>query len=361
MMASIASGSLDGDCSVQWQEQVRTAISQRQPLALRGGGTKQFLGREVNGTTLDTRAHRGILRYDPTELIITARAGTPLTDIEAALAERGQMLACEPPHFGAQATFGGMVAAGIAGPRRPWVGSVRDFVLGCRLIDGHARHLRFGGEVMKNVAGYDVARLMAGSFGCLGVLTEISMKVLPVAACRLTLRLELDAAMALRQLTSWASQPLPITGACHDGQALYLRLEGGNGSVESSAKRLGGQVADDSFWLALREQQLPFFTDSQSLWRLSLPPATPLLNLPGTQVLDWGGAQRWLRSEADADTLRRVVSEAGGHATLWRAGTRAGVSSFHPLAPAVLALHQRLKAQLDPAGVFNPGRMYSDF
>jgi len=346
-----------GDFSTHLREQVRAAIDAAAPLAIRGGASKRFLGRALQASELDTRPHRGIVHYDPTELVLTARSGTPLAEVEMALIEHGQMLAFEPPHFGAEATFGGMVAAGVSGPRRPWTGSVRDFVLGCRLIDGEARHMRFGGEVMKNVAGYDVARLMAGSFGCLGLLTEISMKVLPVAPCRRTLRLDIDAGEALRLLAQWANRPLPITGACHDGRALYVRLEGGSGSVEASAARIGGTAAEDAFWLALREQQLPFFGGSSPLWRISLPPATPRIDLPGEVLIDWGGAQRWLRSGADAATIRRMAGEAGGHATLWR-GDHA--EPFHPLTAPAWTLHRRLKAQLDPARVFNPGRMYAD-
>lgn len=347
------------DRSDALQEQVRAAIADDVPLRIRGGNSKAFLGRRIEGREIDTREHRGIVHYDPTELVLTARAGTPLREIEAALAEHNQMLPCEPPHFGDGATFGGAVAAGLSGPRRPWSGAVRDFVLGCRLIDGHARHLRFGGEVMKNVAGYDLSRLMAGSFGTLALLTEISMKVLPRPLHTITLKLDLDIAESLRRLAGWASQPLPISGASHDGTALMLRLEGGHGSVEASAARLGGDIVDGQFWSALRDHELPFFTGEQALWRLSLPTHKQLpQHLPGTMLIDWAGAQIWLRSDADAALIRERTAAVGGHATRWRGASDIDCP-FHPLPAPLLALQQRLKAQLDPQGLFNPGRLYA--
>jgi glycolate oxidase FAD binding subunit len=347
------------DRSESLQEQVRAAITDGAPLRIKGGDSKAFLGRHVEGRVLDTREHCGIVHYDPTELVLTARAGTPLSEIEAALAERNQMLPCEPPHFSDGTTFGGAVAAGLSGPRRPWSGAVRDFVLGCRLIDGHARHLRFGGEVMKNVAGYDLSRLMAGSFGTLALLTEVSIKVLPRPLHTITLKLDLDVAESLRRLAGWASEPLPISGASHDGSALMLRLEGGHGSVEASAARLGGEIVDGPFWSALRDHELPFFAGEQALWRLSLPTHKQLpQSLPGTMLIDWAGAQIWLRSDADTALIRERTAALGGHATRWRGATDID-SPFHPLPAPLLALQQRLKAQLDPQGLFNPGRLYS--
>jgi glycolate oxidase FAD binding subunit len=347
------------DMSSDLLGRVRDALNMGNPLAVMGGNTKRFLGRSVAAaqvlTPLLVGEHRGIVHYDPTELVLTARAGTPLSDIEAVLAERGQMLACEPPHFGPQATFGGMVAAGISGPRRPWSGAVRDLVLGCRLIDGRARHLRFGGEVMKNVAGYDVSRLMAGSFGCLGVLTEISMKVMPKPGHRRTLRIDVDAAQALRHMDDWAREPAPISAAYHDGTALFVRLEGGSGSVQAWSHKIGGGDADETIWDDLREHRLPFFDDTGPLWRLSVPRATPPIELAGAVLIDWAGCQRWLRTEADGATIRRIVQGVGGHAIAYRGQTD---EPFHPLSAPLLALLQRLKSQFDPQGLFNPGRLY---
>ena len=346
------------DASEQLLEQVNQALAAKTPLNIQGGGSKKFLGRVVEGQLLDVRAHRGIVSYDPTELVVTARAGTPLAELEAALDAAGQMLPCEPPHFAEGATVGGMVAAGLSGPRRPWSGSVRDFVLGTRVITGQGKHLRFGGEVMKNVAGYDLSRLMAGSFGCLGVLTEVSLKVLPKPRLVTGLRLELDLERALLKLAEWGQQPVPISAASHDGQALYLRLEGGEGSVNAARERMGGDELDGVYWNDLREQRLAFFADARPLWRLSLPNYTPAVVLPGEQLVDWAGAQRWLKSDASAETLRAIASEVGGHATCFSAGAVA--QPFQPLGEPLLRYHRQLKAQLDPQGIFNPGRMYSE-
>lgn len=352
----------DRDASEALLEQVNQAIQLALPLRIQGANSKAFLGREVDGEVLDTRIHCGIVSYDPTELVITARAGTPLSVLNAALEQAGQMLPCEPPSYsdsGADdATVGGMVAAGLSGPRRPWSGSVRDFVLGTRVITGLGKHLRFGGEVMKNVAGYDVSRLMAGSFGCLGLITEVSLKVLPRPRLCTSIALEMDSTTALARLAQWGQQPLPISAASHDGRILRLRLEGGEGSVAAAHDRLGGESIDPVYWRALNEHRLDFFTDGRPLWRLSLPVSTGALNLPGDQLIDWAGAQRWLKSDASASEIRRIVSAAGGHATCYSHGL--DDSPFHPLATPLLRYHRQLKAQLDPHGIFNPGRMYAE-
>ena len=338
--------------------QVEAALAARTPLAIRGGNSKAFLGRPVVGQALDTRGHRGIVHYDPTELVVTARAGTPLAEVEAVLDAAGQALPFEAPAFGGAATVGGMFATGLSGPRRPWVGAVRDFVLGCRVITGQGKHLRFGGEVMKNVAGYDVSRLMAGSFGCLGLVTEVSLKVLPKPRATECLALELPAGEALRRLAVWRRAGLPVMGACHADGVLQLRLEGGVGSVRAARETIGGRDADAAFWTQLREFALPFFADTRALWRLSLPVAAPLAALPGDALLDWGGAQRWLKTDADAAVVRGIARELGGHASLFMGG--ATDTPFPPLPDALMRLHQRLKAQLDPQGIFNPGRLYAD-
>jgi len=348
--------SMDRDISLDLLEQVNQALNLNTPLRIQGSNSKAMLGRPIGGEIIDTRKHRGIVSYDPTELVLTARAGTPLVEIEAALFEAGQMLPCEPPHLGAGATLGGMVAAGLSGPRRPWAGSVRDYVLGTRVITGHGKLLRFGGEVMKNVAGYDVSRLMAGSFGCLGVLTEVSLKVLPRPRQCLSLRLPMDRHHAVAELAEWGQQPLPISAACHDGDALYLRLEGGEGSVQSARQRLGGDELDSRFWGDLREQRLAFFQGPEPLWRLSVPLAAGELDLPGRQLIDWGGAQRWLKSTAPARQIREQAAKAGGHVT----GYATGEDSSAPLPAGLLRYHRALKQQLDPQGVFNPGRLYPD-
>ncbi|MFC3286099.1 glycolate oxidase subunit GlcE [Litchfieldella rifensis] len=344
-------------------ERVRQAHRDKTPLKIVGGDTKAFYGRRVEGETLSTLEHRGITHYDPVELVVSVRAGTPLAELEAALDAEGQMLGCEPPHFGDAATVGGTIATGLSGPRRPWAGAVRDFVLGAKVITFEGKALRFGGEVMKNVAGYDLSRLMTGAQGTLGVLTEVSLKVLPKPGARHSLRLEMPLQEALEKLAEWGRQPLPLSAAAwHDG-SLYLRLEGGPGSVAATRERLGGDDLDNGFWFELREQRLAFFSrdDARPLWRLSLPNHTPELKIEGDTVYDWAGAQRWLRSEASADTIRDAATRAGGHATCYTPHEEGGSTEpFTPLAPVVAKYHRNLKAELDPHGIFNPGRLYAE-
>ena len=348
----------DVDNSAALLQQVNQALHSATPLRIQGADSKAFLGRPITREVLDTRTHRGIVSYDPTELVITVRCGTPLSELAAALDAAQQMLPCEPPSFGSHATVGGMVASGLSGPRRPWAGSVRDYVLGTRVITGHGKHLRFGGEVMKNVAGYDLSRLMAASYGALGVITEVSLKVLPKPRQALSISLEIDPDRALQRLAQWGQEPLPISAACHDGQRLHLRLEGGEGSVAAAHDRLGGELLDAAYWADLNEQRLDYFAQGQPLWRLSLPNNTAPLALPGQQLIDWGGAQRWLKSDADAAFIRRVVEEVGGHATCYTPGQTD--SPFQPLPAALMRYHRTLKQQLDPKGIFNPGRLYAE-
>ena len=351
-------GPEDFDDSQSLLEQVNQALENTTPLRIQGSNSKAFLGRTTAGEILDTRSHRGIVSYDPTELVITARCGTPLSQLAQVLDAAQQMLPCEPPSFGDGATVGGMIACGLSGPRRPWSGSVRDFVLGTRVITGQGKLLRFGGEVMKNVAGYDLSRLMAGSYGSLGLITEVSLKVLPKPRQCLSISLEMDAERALLRLAEWGQQPLPISAACHDGSRLHLRLEGGEGSVSAAHERLGGERLESCWWDDLNEQRLSFFDEDQPLWRLSLPHNTPLLSLPGRQLIDWGGAQRWLKSDAEAAYIRQVVDEVGGHATCFSHGLTD--TPFQPLPPALMRYHRNLKQQLDPRGIFNPGRLYAE-
>ncbi|ACC76415.1 glycolate oxidase subunit GlcE [Paraburkholderia caribensis] len=349
------------DDSARLIAQVQRAIAQHTPLRIRGSDSKRFLGRDVQGEELDTRSHRGIVAYDPTELVITERAGTPLVELNTVLDDADQMLPCEPPLFNSTGTIGGAVASGLSGPRRPWAGSMRDFVLGCRVITADGDHLRFGGQVMKNVAGYDMSRLLAGSFGSLGVLTEVSLKVLPKPRERRTFALTLGAEQALQELSAWRKAALPVTGACYFDGKLHVRLEGGSGSVKSAVDRIGGAEIDCAFWDALRDHRLPFFdngTDTRPLWRLSLPNATPLMPLPGDVLIDWAGAQRWLRSDAQAADIRQLAHAAGGHATCFTPSLER--EPFHPLAAPLLRYQHQLKRRLDPSGVLNPGRLYAD-
>ncbi|MDP1707969.1 MAG: glycolate oxidase subunit GlcE [Gammaproteobacteria bacterium] len=350
------------DHSTELQAAVRAAITDKTPLRIVGGNSKRFYGRMTAGTPCAVAEHRGIVHYEPGELILTARAGTPLAEIEATLAAHNQMLPFEPPHFGPTATLGGTIACGIAGPRRPYTGAVRDFVLGVKLINGRGELVRFGGEVMKNVAGFDVQRLMVGALGTLGLLLEISLKVLPRPQHEITLSFTCTARQALTRITEWSAQPMPISGTCHDGTRLYARLSGSTSGVTACQRKIGGDILPDDkqFWYKLREHQHEFFKDDGLLWRLSVPPAAPLLNLPGQSFLDWGGALRWLKNPLPADVIRASATKLGGHATLFRGGERTG-SVFHPLPPALLALHKRIKNSFDPHGIFNPGQLYSEF
>jgi glycolate oxidase FAD binding subunit len=345
-------------------EGFRARILERKPLCIRGGGSKDFYGGPPAGDILDTRGHAGIVSYEPTELVVTARCGTPLAELESALAARQQFLACEPPRFGT-ATVGGAVAAGLSGPRRAAVGSLRDFVLGVRIMDGEGRVLKFGGEVMKNVAGFDVSRLMTGALGTLGLILDVSLKVLPLPAGDASLRFEMPQDKALAAMNRWAGQPLPLVASSWQDGVLSIRLSGAQAAVVAACGKLGGEplAAADEFWNGLREQSAAFFAGDAPLWRLSLPSVAPPLQLPGDPLIEWGGAQRWLRSDADASQLRQAAAAAGGHATLFRGGhgeqRAAGV--FAPLPPALMEVHRRLKHSFDPYGVFNPGRLYPEF
>ena len=350
---------MDADLTVSLRDRVRAAAGDATPLAITGGGTKDFLGRLTQAAPLDVSGHRGIVTYEPTELVLSARGGTPLADVNAALCEQGQMLAFEPPGFGEAATIGGTIATGLSGPARPYSGAARDFVLGPRVLNGKGEALRFGGEVMKNVAGYDVSRLMTGAHGTLGVLLEVSLKVLPRPAVVRTVEFDVNGTDAIDRCNAWAAKPLPVTGACHDGERLRVRLAGTEGGVTAACAALGGETYDgDAFWSALREHTLPFFTKAGApLWRVSVPPGADLEASGGDTLIDWGGALRWLRTDAPAADVRALAERAGGHATLFRGGDRTG-DVFHPLAPALRKLHERVKEAFDPANIFNPGRMY---
>ena len=337
-------------------------MAARSPLAIRGGGTKDFYGETPRGEVLDTRGYAGIVDYEPTELVITVRAGTLLLDVEQAMAERGQMLAFEPPHFTDGATLGGAVAAGLSGPRRPYAGAVRDLVLGIRMLDGRGEDLTFGGRVMKNVAGFDVSRLMCGALGTLGVLTEVSLKCLPLPRSEATRAFEMSADEAIRCVNEWGGQPIPLTATCFSAGRLLARLSGATPAVQAAVARIGGEHVDDgpSVWRAARDHAHPFFADDAPLWRLSVKSTAPYADLGGEQLIEWGGALRWLKAtpRSDPARLRAWAREHGGHATLFRAANKS-VGVFDPLDAPLLAIHKRLKAEFDPHGILNPGRMYA--
>ncbi|MDH5205846.1 MAG: glycolate oxidase subunit GlcE [Hylemonella sp.] len=353
----------------QITERVRAAAADGTPLRIRGGGSKDFYGQTLQGEVLDTRSLSGIVSYEPTELVVTVRAGTPLAELEAALAEKGQYLPFEPPHFsagGALATVGGMVAAGLNGPARGAVGAVRDFVLGVTVLNGRGELLSFGGQVMKNVAGYDVSRLMAGSLGTLGLIVEVSLKVLPLAPAEATLVYEVDEAKALSMLNRWGGQPLPLNASCWHADALMVRLRGAQAAVTAAPQSMGGQLMApeqaQQLWTALREQTGPFFglQPHESLLRLSVPDTSASLRL-GHTLVEWGGAQRWIKvPSTQIAEIRAKMVELGGHATVFRAGEKPA-QVFTPLASPLDRIHRELKKQFDPAGIFNRGRMYADF
>ncbi len=356
-------------------DRVQDAAASGTPLRIRGGGSKDFYGQTLQGEVLDVTPLAGITSYEPTELVVTARAGTPLAELEAVLAERGQCLSFEPPHFGPGATLGGMVAAGLSGPARASVGAVRDYVLGVTLLNGKGELLTFGGQVMKNVAGYDVSRLMAGAMGTLGLLTEISLKVLPVAPAEATLKFGMSQTEALAKLNSWGGQPLPLNASCWVDDAgastLYLRLRGAVAAVEAACKTLGGERQDNAAtapdWTLCRDQQLPWFLErgERDLWRLSVPQTAPVLDLPEPPLIEWHGAQRWVRAAAgEAQRLRDAAAAVGGSATLFIADSahvERAEGRFDPLKPPLDRIHRQLKKEFDPAGIFNRGRLYPEF
>ncbi len=351
-------------------EQVRSACDHKTALEIRAGGTKHFYGGAPRGELLDITPLTGVTSYEPSELVVTARAGTKLAALEAELAEQGQCLPFEPPRFAPGGTVGGMVAAGLSGPARAAVGAVRDYVLGVTVLNGRAEMLTFGGQVMKNVAGYDVSRLMAGSLGVLGVICEVSLKVLPLAPASATLVFEMDEARALRQLNAWAGQPLPLSASAWHRGRLTLRLAGARAAVGAARQRLGGSElapeAASAWWAGVRDQQHAFFAldepalaRGEGLWRLSVPSTAPPLELPGDGFIEWGGAQRWWRTGASREQMREAAARAGGHATLFRAADRS-TGAFAPLSAPLRRIHRALKQAFDPAGVFNPGRLYPD-
>lgn len=350
-----------------FKERIATATANKSPLRIKGNGTKDWYGQSLQGEVLDTTAYSGIIAYDPTELVITARAGTSLREIGKALSEKNQMLAFEPPRFDGLATIGGIVASGLSGPRRQAVGAVRDFVLGAVLMDGKADVLHFGGQVMKNVAGYDVSRLLTGSMGTLGLILEVSIKVLPRPVGQQSLQFAMTQEQALHQLNVWGGQPLPLSASCWHNGLLAIRLSGAQAAVDAAIKKMGGDALPEpeKFWDRLREQEHAFFDGvmqdkEHGLWRLSVPSVAPVLNLQGEQCIEWGGAQRWLKTTASASAVRAAAEQAGGHATLFKGGDKS-VGVFHPLQPAVERIHRNLKNAFDPAGIFNPGRMFNNF
>jgi glycolate oxidase FAD binding subunit len=342
------------------QERIRAAAEARRPLRIRAGGSKDFYGGSPVGELLDVADLSGAPDYEPTELVVTAAAGMRLTELERVLAGHGQMLAFEPPGFEGRATVGGAVASGLSGPRRAYCGAVRDHVLGVEMIDGCGRLLRFGGRVIKNVAGFDVSRLMAGGLGTLGLLTRVTLKTVPRPRAQCTLRFELDQPAALESMTHWATRALPLSAtAWHDG-TLHVRLSGAEAAIRAARQSLGGELVSgaDEYWDDVREQRLQFLPSAQELWRVSLPMNSPRLPVEGRMLIEWGGALRWLPGPPDGSALRALAARLGGHAMLYRGPVKPPEGPFQPLPPAMLALQRRLKSVFDPYRICNPGRLY---
>lgn len=352
---------MSNDHSKQIQQQVQAAYESCTPLNIVGGNSKAFYARQVEGEELSTAEHCGVLKYEPTELVITARAGTPLQEVQNTLDEKHQMFGFEPPMFDESATLGGTIAGNFSGPRRAYAGAARDFVLGCKIINGKGEIISFGGEVMKNVAGYDVSRLMVGALGTLGVLLEVSLKVLPKPQKEQTLILECSEDQAIEYFHQWAQEPLPISATCFADSQLLVRLSGSENAVAASAQRIGGETLVESkeFWRILKEQKLQFFRSEKTLWRLSLASDTPPLAIEGEWLWEWGGAQRWLSSDVSPEVVRASAQEFGGHAVAFR-NAPATTEIFHPLGTGLLQIHKNLKLAFDPNNILNPGKLYSD-
>ena len=360
---------MSSDISQQLQQQVQHAFEQKTALSISGGNSKVFYGRTDERTAsaevLDVSGHCGVLNYEPTELVITARAGTPLHEIEKLLADNGQMLPFEPPAFADSATIGGTIACNLSGPRRAYSGAARDFLLGCKLINGKGEMLTFGGEVMKNVAGYDVSRLMAGAMGTLGVLLEVSLKVLPTAEMESTQLFHCSATEALDKMHAWSQTPLPLSASSFHDSILRVRLSGASEAVKAAIDTVGGETTPDSghYWHQLKEQQLAFFTTEKPLWRISLASDIESLGLSADYdeddcLYEWGGALRWLKSDVPAEVIQRAAAGVEGHASLFRHEGHSG--RFQPLSPGLMRIHQNLKQAFDPENILNPGKLYSE-
>jgi len=342
---------------------VESAYASKTPLNIIGAGTKSFLGQQAeNLTPLRVTGHTGIIEYDPAELVLVARAGTPLKDIEEVLGINRQMLGFEPPFVEAGATLGGAVAAGLAGPRRAYAGAVRDFILGAGFVNGKGETITAGGKVIKNVAGFDLFRPMARSMGTLGVLLKIALRVLPLPELEKTLlHEETDERAALEKMNRWPGKTQAISAATWDGKMIHIRLSGSASGVEHARSQIGGDYLEASnYWQDLNNFRLDFFRQAGRLWRISLAPMSEPLGKHAAdeyarQLIDWGGAQRWLKSAASPSTIRKRAVQLGGHAECFSADP--AVDTFHPLEGKLLAVNQSFKAALDPAGILNPGRL----
>ncbi len=348
------------DCSKEITAKIQDAFQQKQALHIHAGNSKSFYGRKIKAEPLSIAQHTGVIEYEPSELYITARSGTLLKEIEQTIAKQNQILPCDPPYFGSHATLGGMVASGLSGCRRVSAGSIRDCILGTEIINGKGEALCFGGKVMKNVAGYDVSRLMCGALGTLGVMMTISMRLLPKPECEQTVVLTLNSKTAIAKMNAWANTPMPISATFYDGKNLYIRLSSSLSAVNACKNEFGGESIDQDplFWKNIKEHKHEFFSSEKQLWRLSVPPNTETLNIPGENALEWNGALRWYYTDINESVIRSEAERVGGHATLFKGNCTETV--FHPLASAAMKIHKKLKLALDPAGILNPGKMFAE-
>ena len=361
---------MNSDISQQLQKQVQDAFDKKTALSIIGGNSKSFYGctdaLAASAETLDISGHLGVLNYEPTELVITARAGTPLQYIENLLEGNGQMLPFEPPAFSDNATIGGTIACNLSGPRRAYTGAARDFLLGCKIINGKGEILGFGGEVMKNVAGYDVSRLMAGAMGTLGVLLEVSLKVLPKPEVESTQLFQCSTVEALEKIHDWSQTPLPLSASSYHDSILRIRLSGAKEAVKAAEDTVSGETMAEAeqYWQQLKEQRLDFFTGDKPLWRISLASDCESIGLPEGYddeddcLYEWGGALRWLKCDAPAEMIQLAAAELDGHASLFRHDGHSSV--FQPLTPGLMRIHQNLKQAFDPENIFNPGKLYPE-
>jgi glycolate oxidase FAD binding subunit len=347
----------DSDIEVELATQVAAVAAAGGAVEIVGSGSKRFYGEQIEALPLEVAAHSGVIDYDPAELVITLRGGSKLRDVEALLAQNRQMFGFEPPHFGADATIGGMVASGLAGPRRAFAGSIRDFVLGAKLLDGNGQVLKFGGRVIKNVAGFDLSRVLVGSLGTLGVILEVSIRVVPMCETEATLAFRHDSADEhIRWIIQLGSEPPPISASLWTGGNSHLRLSGSEQGVRHAAGQLGGDAVDPQ-WDVVREQNHEFFAAGQPLTRISLPPACGDLSPPAPQMIEWGGAQRWLCGEVDIESLRAQAGAEGGSVCAY-SGHGGVIPVFHPPAPALLKLQRSIKSSFDAGDIFNTGKLY---
>lgn len=352
---------MSNDISQTLQAQILDAYEHKSALKIQAGNSKAFYGRQIDAEIIDVSEHQGIISYEPTELVVTARTGTRLSDIEKTLEQQKQMLAFEPPAFSESATLGGTIACNFSGPRRAYTGAARDFVLGCQIINGKAEQLRFGGQVMKNVAGYDASRLMCGALGGLGLILDVSLKVLPRPEAEITLCYSCDINQAQKNIHQWIKQSLPVSASCFYQQQLYVRLSGNQSSVNAALKAMGGERLenDSAFWQSIKIQTHDFFNTDKPLWRLSLASNSAPLELSGDTLYEWSGALRWLKTDEPATKIREVLDAVNGQATLFKNAT-SSTDIFHPLSPGLLRVHKKLKHAFDPHNILNPGCLYKE-